>query len=224
MAIRSVLDSDLLKVRDNILRLASLVNQATARAIEAFYKHDIDLAQEVVNGDDELDSVHHRLEQTIVTTVALQQPMAADLRKLIAALLITNELERMGDHAEGIAQTVLRRSDEASIDIPPSLSLMRATVDRMLQAVMDAYVAEDPEQAKAAAKIDDEMDELYQRFFEEIVENMGTGRLPIEQGTYLLWAGHNLERIGDRVTNICERIVYARTGNVGELNPKPDED
>src|SRR5574341_312706 len=220
MTTRSVLDHSLLEIRDDILRLASLVNQATRRAMEAFATGDVGIAQEVIEGDNAIDSLHHSLEEHIVRTTALQQPIATDLRVLIAALLITNELERMGDHAEGIARTVSRREEHSPVDVPPALSEMREWTCRMIQAAADAFASGNVDEAKEVARLDDQLDVLYQQFFQTTVEEMTHGQLPGDRGTYLLWAGHNLERIGDRVTNICERIVYARTGLMGGLNPK----
>ncbi len=218
--IRSTLDQDLLAIRDNILRLGSLVDQSTSRAIQAFVRHDNDLAQSVVNDDDVLDGMHAEIEEMVTKTFALQQPMARDLRRLIADLLISNELERMGDHAEGIARTVLRSRADGSITLPPQIGAMQEMVHTMMRRSMDAFVDMSAEKAREAASSDDDVDRLYQELFNLLVTAMSKGKMSVEEGTYLLWAGHNLERIADRVTNICERIVYASTGNVGELNPK----
>ncbi len=220
MGTRSILDQKLLEIRDDILRLGSLVNQAVERSIEAFSANNMQLAQEVVEGDDAIDSLHHKLEENIISTVALQQPMAHDLRRLIAALLITNELERMGDYAEGIGRTALRRGEAPEIHIPATLSDMRQEVVTMISDVMDAYLEESPEKAMAVSQHDDALDGDYKELFNALVAEMGTGVLPIEHGAYVMWVAHNLERIGDRVTNICERIVYSRTGEIGGLNPK----
>lgn len=220
MGTRSILDQNLVSIRDDILRLGSLVGQAVEHAVEAFVTSDAQLAQEVIRGDDEIDSLHHKLEEAITTTVALQQPMAGDLRRLIADLLITNELERMGDYAEGIGRTTLRQSSET----PPQLSslmreMLRLVVD-MISRIMDAYLAESPDKAREVARYDDRLDGLYRQHLNHLVAQMGTGEVPIEEGAHLMWAAHNMERIGDRVTNIAERIVYARTGVLGGLNPK----
>lgn len=220
MTTRSVLDNQLIEIRDGILRGGSLVNQAVEKAIDAFQTHNTRLANEVIENDDAVDNLHHKLEETIINTIALQQPMAHDLRKLIAALLITNELERMGDYAEGIARTSLRRSETVDIEMPTILKDMRRTVTRMIADAMEAYVAESAEKARDVAHLDDELDKGYRSLFNQLVAEMGKSEETIQEGTYLLWAGHNLERIGDRVTNICERIVYIRTGDIGGLNPK----
>ena len=216
---RSALDNDLTAIRDDILRLGSLVNQAVERAFKAFVGNDIQLAQKVVQGDDEIDSLHHKLEEDITTTIALQQPMASDLRKLIADLLITNELERMGDYAEGIGRTTLLH-DEGTPQLSPLLADMHRLVLDMIGGVMDAYLEESTEKAREVAWYDDRLDVLYRQYIDSLVSRMGSEELSIEEGTHRIWVVHNLERIGDRVTNIAERIVYARTGTVGGLNPR----
>jgi len=217
---RSVLDHNLTQIRDDILRLGSLVDQAVERAIEALRANDMQLAQEVVDADDAIDSLHHKLEETIISTVALQQPMAHDLRRLIAALLITNELERMGDHAEGIGRTALRRGAGPVVAFPARLDEMQRAVSAMIRDVMTAYLEESPEKAHQVSAMDDTLDGDYREMFNILVSEMGASALSVEHGAYLMWAAHNLERIGDRVTNICERIVYSRTGEIGGLNPK----
>lgn len=220
MTTRAALDNDLVAIRDDILRLGSLVSQAVGRAIDAFTANDTHLAQEIIQGDSAIDGLHHALEERIITTMALQQPMARDLRKLIAGLLITNELERMGDYAEGIGRTTLRNSEGAPPQISPLMKDMFRLVIDMIDGVMDAYQDENPEKARVVARHDDGLDDLYQQHTDFLVTRMGSGEVPIDDGTYLMWVAHNLERIGDRVTNIAERIVYARTGALGGLNPR----
>ncbi|GAB4474487.1 MAG: phosphate signaling complex protein PhoU [Anaerolineae bacterium] len=221
---RRYLDHELQILRDDLLRLSSLVDQAISRTFRAFAGHDSALAHEVIEADDEIDQLHQKIEHHAEKTLALQQPAARDLRTIIAGLLISNELERMGDHAEGIARTVLR-ADTVSSDAPrPNLLRMKELTHRMLRDAMDAFVDNDVEKAKATAEIDAQIDMLYQELFEMLISEMSSGKLAVERGTYLLWTGHNLERICDRVTNICERVIYARTGAVDNLNLKLDED
>ena len=210
-------------MRDNLLRMCSLVDKSTARALEALKKQDNDLAQNVINDDDMIDELHQNVEEQVLTTFARQQPVARDLRRIISDLLISNELERMGDHAEGIAQAALRHPDTDPIQVPAQISRMKETVHQMMQVVMEAFISMDIERARSAADLDKRIDELYQDLFSMLIAEMGTGERSIEDGTYLLWAGHNLERIGDRVTNISERIVYAHTGAIKDFNPKADE-
>lgn len=223
MSARSVLDRDLITIRDDILRFGSLVIHAVERALEALQSGRAELAQDVVNEDQIMDDLHNQIEEQVLRTFALQQPMAGDLRRLIADLLISNELERMADHAAGIAKAALRHPEDVLTEVPPPISAMAEQVNEMIDSVMDAYVSMDGAKAREVARMDDTIDALYQRLFSQMVSDMSTGRLSSEEGTYLLWAGHNLERIGDRVTNISERIVYAKSGDVHDFNPKPHE-
>jgi phosphate transport system protein len=220
---RKALDQDLLEIRDNILRMASLLDTSVERAIEALRSHSTEVALAVVSDDDLIDSLHAQVEEQVTQTFALQQPMARDLRKLIADLLISNELERMADHAEGIARAALRSPGGKAPEIPDQIGRMKAQVLHMIRTIMSAYVDMDAEAARVASSLDNEVDSLYQSLFNHLVHAMTKGKISVEDGTYLLWAGHNLERIGDRTTNIAERIVYAHTGAVADFNPKPGE-
>lgn len=223
MATRSMLDQDMITIRDDILRMGSLVIQALSRAYDAMKTQDEELAQAIVHDDDIIDGLHEKIENQVTKTFALQQPMARDLRKLIADLLISNELERMGDHAEGIARSISRYPGDTLTELPAEISLMKDQVTRMLNEVMEAYVDMAPERARKLTRLDDEVDIQYRKLFNMLVESMTAGRISVDEGTHLLWAGHSLERIGDRVTNISERIVYAQSGAVKDFNPKPDE-
>lgn len=223
MSSRSALDRDIMTIRDDILRFGSLVHRAIDRAVEALQSHEEEHAQDVVNEDDVMDKLHNKIEEQVLRTFALQQPMARDLRRLIADLLISNELERMADHAAGIAKAALRYTGDAPIDAPEAICSMRDQTQKMIDAVMDAYVDMDGEKARVVAQMDDVVDRHYQELFAMLINDMMQGTLSVEEGTYVLWAGHNLERIGDRVTNISERIVYAKSGDVEDFNPKaPD--
>jgi phosphate transport system protein len=221
---RTVFDRNLSGIRDNILRMSSLVEQAVDRTFDAMRSQDDRLAQLVVAEDQVIDDLGVQIENAITATVARHQPIARDLRTLLADLLITNELEWMGDHAGEIASTILSRLGMAHDDMPSQLGGMHKTAQSMLREAMDAYVDQDADLAKSIALRDDEVDRLYDDLFTGVIESMVRGDLPVERGTFLLWAGHNLERLADRVTNICERIVYTGTGGYDHLNLKPDGD
>lgn len=221
---RSALDRELQLVRDNILRMGSLVDQAISRAYDAIYKHEPGLAQLVINEDKAINELRNRSEHEVTSTMALQQPMAHDLRVLVASLMISNELERMGDHAVGIARTVLRYQSHPTFDMPTQVADMVDILRRMLRQSMDSYIEENVPLARETAELDDRIDSLYQDLFNQMVSAMGKGECSVERGTYVLWTGHNLERIGDRITNICERAIYTSTGRPSRsLNVKPDE-
>ncbi len=221
---RSTFDRALVTIRDDIVRMGSLVEAAVDRAFTSFQTHDGDLAHAVIAEDKVINDLRYKAEQEITSTMALQQPMAHDLRVLLASLIIANELERMGDHGEGIARTVDRHILEPITDIPPQLIDMADHVREMIRQSMDAFLSEDVERARATAQMDDRIDMLYQSLFTWVVEQMGTGALSVRHGTFLLWTGHNLERIGDRATNICERVIFTSTGEIGRgMNPKQGE-
>ena len=221
---RRQLDQDMQLIRDDLLRLSSLVDRAIKNTFKAFVNHDEVAATDVINGDAALDEMHQKIEYQVEKTVALQQPTARDLRTIIASLLIASELERMGDHAEGMSRIVVRDSGSHAGDVPINLHRMREFANLMLRDAMDAFVGHDVEKAKQTAAMDAQVDELYKELFDTIIPEMGSGATTIERGTYLLWAGHNLERICDRATNICERVLYMRTGDVDNLNLKPEEE
>ncbi len=221
MSMRSTFDNELSRIRDDIVRMGSLADQAIERAHNAFRQHDTALAQEVIAGDQIINNLRYRLEAAITALMALQAPLAHDLRLLIASLIISNELERIGDYAEGIARTVLRYPQAPGEAMQTLLDDMVGEVRQMLQAAMQAYAQENVEQAEQTARIDDTIDAQYRDLFKSVVDQLCKG-IPAERAMYLLWAGHNIERIGDRVTNICERVVFARTGQLSrEMNPKP---
>jgi phosphate transport system protein len=216
---RSMLDRELAIIRDNVIRMSSLVDEAIERSYRALRLHDVNLAQTVINDDANVDDLCTQIENKVELTVALQQPTALDLRRVLADLLITTELERMGDHAEGISRTVVRFDSDVPMELPAQLRVMKDGVRDMIRRSMDAYVTQNVELAEEVGRLDEEVDHAYRELFDLLVGSMGQEELSVEHGTYLLWAGHNLERIGDRATNICERIIYSRTGDVSQLNP-----
>jgi phosphate transport system protein len=214
-----MLDRELAIIRDNVIRMSSLVDEAIERSYRALRLHDVNLAQTVINDDANVDDLCTQIENKVELTVALQQPTALDLRRVLADLLITTELERMGDHAEGISRTVVRFDSDVPMELPAQLRVMKDGVRDMIRRSMDAYVTQNVELAEEVGRLDEEVDHAYRELFDLLVGSMGQEELSVEHGTYLLWAGHNLERIGDRATNICERIIYSRTGDVSQLNP-----
>lgn len=220
---RTAFDQELAAIRNNLMRMGSLVDQAIERASKAFQAHDMVLAQEIIDSDQAINSLRYAIERDINEAMALQGPIAHDLRILLASFSIATELERMGDYAEGIARTVLRYPEEGMGDIPNQIGDMTHHVRQMLLKSLEAFAREDVSAAEATAQIDDLVDRLYRQMFKTIVEQMSEGKIVAERGTYLLWAGHNLERMGDRVTNICERTLFTKTGAIErEMNPKGD--
>jgi phosphate transport system protein len=212
------------QVRGEILLMGSMVAKSIERAVEALRTHDTELAQRVIDADRDIDERHYALEETTLTIIATQQPMARDLRGLAASLFIVGELERMGDYAEGIAKIAILMAEQPPlkplIDIPRMTSI---AID-MLHRSLDAYMESDLEACRAIWHQDDDVDGLYNQVYRELLTFMIGDPSTIERATHLLWAAHNLERIADRVTNICERTAYVITGDPRALQGNVEQD
>jgi phosphate transport system protein len=211
-------DRQLGELRDGILYLADMTDHAIEQAIWALKKQDIKLAEQVVAGDEAINAKRFQLEEKCITLIATQQPAAGDLRAIVAAIHIVTELERMADYARGIADLAIRLCGQPLLK--PLIDVPRmAEVDReMMHASLEAYIDRDPNLAIETAKRDAEIDDLYDQVYRELLTYMLQDPKTITQATYLLWVAHNLERIADRVTNICERVIFMTTGELRELN------
>ena len=215
---RSILDREFARLRDDMLRLGYLVDAAIEQALQALSQNDTDLARRVIADDAPINQLRFDIEEACLRLIATQQPAAGDLRAIMAAVSIATDIERMADHATGIAKTVLRMGSAAPPQPPADLAPMAAAARRMFRASLDAYVARDADLARRVAAEDDEVDHLYKALFDDLIQQMAKDPALITPCTYLLWCGHNLERIGDRVTNIAERIIFMTTGTLQELN------
>ena len=216
--LRRLFDRELSQITDNLLRLGSLVDIAIDRSIAALKNRDVTLARQIVADDAVINDLRFTIEEECLTVIATQQPMAGDLRIIVAAMNIVNDMERMGDHATGIAKTVIRMGDQPLLKPLVDLPRMANHARDMLKRSLDAFIARDAEAASAIAAQDDEIDRLYKAIFDELLAVMARDPDTIPRGTYLLWCAHNLERIGDRATNIAERVVFMTTGKMKELN------
>lgn len=215
---RGTLDRDLAQIQDDILRLGSMTEEAIQRSIKALKQRDVDLAQQIIANDVNINDLRYAIEEQCITAIATQQPVASDLRTIVAAIHIATEMERMADHAEGIATLVTRLSDEPLLKPLIDVPRMADISCEMLQAALNAYLARDPEAAMAAAARDDEIDHLYNQVFRELLTYMLQDPRTINRAIFLIWVAHNLERIADRVTNISERVVFMTTGRLEELD------
>jgi len=215
---RRVFDQQLIEIRDDILRLGQLVDGAIDGAMQALRQQDHGLARQIIIDDTAINDLRFKVEEACLTAIATQQPAASDLRMVIASMNLVNDLERMADHATGIAKTVLRMGDEPLLKPLIDLPRMAENARDMLHRGLDAFVARDVAAARAVAAEDDTIDHYYKAIFDELLGIMARDPASIPRGTYLLWCAHNLERIGDRVTNIAERVVFMTTGTMKELN------
>ncbi len=215
---RALFDRKLTDLRDNILYLGGMVETAIEMSIQALREQDEDLARQVIAGDEEINDRRYDIEEQCVRLIATQQPAAGDLRAIVAAIHIVTELERMGDHASGIAELAIRLADQPHLK--PLIDVPRmAEIDRgMIRASLDAYFKRDPALALETARRDAEIDGLDDQVYRELLTYMISDPTTITRATYLLWVTHNLERIADRVTNVCERVIYMCTGKMEELN------
>lgn len=199
-----------------LLEMGEMVDKAIHDAVESLKLRDLEWSRRVIENDEKINHLRFDIEEKSITAIATQQPVASDLRTIVAILNIIVELERMADHAAGIAKINLMIGTEPLvkplIDIPRMAEKSRAMLRRSLQA----FVTRDVAAAKEIWKEDDEIDALYHQIFRELLTYMIEDPRLINRATHLIWAAHNLERIADRVTNICERVVYLVSGRMEE--------
>lgn len=220
---RVTLDRDLKALQNDLLRVGKMLDSAIERAFRALTDQDAKLAKDVIEDDANLNNLRFQIEENCLKLIATQQPAAGDLRAIIAAMNMINDLERMGDHAAGIAKTVLRIEDLGKLELPSALHEMYEIIRTMLRKVMQAYSAQDTDLANEVATQDDLIDTHYRELYRELLERMANDPQATHFGVYLLYAGHNLERIADRITNLAERVNFLASGRMEELNPEPDE-
>jgi phosphate transport system protein len=203
---RSELDREWEAIRTDLFRLADRIDTAIDRAITALINQDKRLARDVVAADQIINARRYQLEDACLTTMVRQQPVARDLRHLIAAMHIAGELERMGDLAKGICHIVLRQPTETRLPLS-SFERMADAVRSMLRNSLYAFAYDDIEQAERVAVMDDKVDQFYQQNMRTLLTYMLEDRSIVEEATYLLWVSHNLERIGDRCVNVSQRTL-----------------
>ena len=215
---RELFEKKLRELQDEVLIMGSMVEKAIHRSVEALRTRDIQLSNDVVAEDVAINAKRYAIEEQCIHTIALQQPMAADLRVLVAVLFIANELERMADHAEGIGRINLMLGDEPLPRPLTEISDMATIAGDMLRRSLTAFVERDADAARAICDQDDEVDALYDTAYHALIQEMIRTPDDVQRVTYLIWTSHNLERIADRVTNICERVIFMVTGQLEEIN------
>ena len=218
MRVRTRLDRQLAMLQEEVLALGGMVEKSIAAAIDSLTRRDLVAAEQVIKEDDYIDTKRFEIEERCIDLIATQQPMARDLRFLVTILHIAVELERMGDYAEGIAKINVMMGDEPLLKPLIDIPKMAEKATQMLRRSLDSFVNKDTVAAIQVCNQDDEVDEIYDQVYRELLDFMIKDQSTIQRATYLLWVSHDLERIADRATNIAERVVYLVTGKMEEIN------
>ncbi|MDI6751640.1 MAG: phosphate signaling complex protein PhoU [bacterium] len=202
------------ELQTELIEMGEMVEQAIEQAVLSLKEKNVSIAKKVIADDILINRKRWDIEEKSLALIVTQQPVAGDLRKLISLLNIIVDLERMGDHAEGIAKITIMIGDmphvKPLIDIP---KMAQKTID-MLKRALSAFLTNDADEARQICKEDDEIDMLYEQVYRELLSFMIEDPKTITRATHLIWAAHNLERIADRITNICERVVFLVTGKM----------
>ncbi|MDY6912411.1 MAG: phosphate signaling complex protein PhoU [Chloroflexota bacterium] len=214
---REGFERQLQELQDEVILMSSMVEKAIDRSINALKERDLTLARQVIDGDAKIDQQRFDIEENCITLIATQQPMASDLRTIVSVLSIITDLERIGDYAEGIAEIMLMIGDEPYFKPLVDIPRMAKIGSEMLGDSLKAFVEGNAQKAREIAERDDEIDELWDQVFRECISYMLEDPRTITIGTRLIWVAHKLERIADRMTNICERVVFTVTGKMENL-------
>jgi len=221
---RDTLDRQIRELLNELMTLGKMVQESTLGSVAALIRRDIEAARLLYIQDNLINQKRFEIENAAIGTLATQQPITAgDLRLLASILDVTTEIERMGDYAKGIAKICILLKDEPLIKPLDDISSMADKTVDMLRRALDAFIAADVETARAIPAEDDEVDEMYIAIYRQLAALIHQDPNTIDQVNILLWAAHNLERLADRVTNVCERTIYAYTGLLTEIKPSDDE-
>jgi phosphate transport system protein len=219
---REMFERELQRLQDETLIMGSMVEHAIMESVRALKQRDLEWSRRVIAQDRTINEKRHAIEADCLIAIATQQPMASDLRTIAAVLDIAHELERIGDYAKGIGTINLRIGEEPLIKPLVDVPRMAEKTCDMLHRALEAFVQQDTEAALAIPAEDDEVDSLYDQVYRELITYILADPRAIQQANYLLWTAHNLERAADRVTNICERVIFTVTGEVIEFGAEDD--
>ncbi len=221
---RTILNRQMVHIQDELLILGSMVEQAMISAVNSLKTRDVAAAKQIFEQDQVINEKRFAIENAILTLMATQQPMARDLRTLAAMLEVNTELERMGDYAKGVAKVTMLLGDaEASMPAFEITKMAELSVS-MLHRALTAFIDENTSLALAIPKEDDQVDELFNTAYKKIVNDMISHPDSIDQVNMMLWVIHNIERMADRVTNICERTVFITTGELFDMDGMDEDD
>lgn len=208
----------ILDVKHSVLRMGSMVENIINMSVNALKDQDLDAAKKVYIEDDKIDELELEIEKDCMTLLALQSPLAKDLRTIATALKIITDLERMGDHAVNIAKITLEIGDDKLIKPLIDIPRMAVICQEMVRLSLDAFVKEDVELAEKVARMDQEIDDMYEDILNELLDIITNDKSSVKQATKLLFVSRFLERIADHTTNVCERLIYMVTGELKEIN------
>src|SRR5512146_2896591 len=221
--LRKTFEHEIQQVKDDVLLLGSMVEQAILNTVDALKKRDLKASQQILEADKLINQKRFDIEHQLMILIATQQPMAHDLRLLASCMEIISELERMGDYAKGIANINIRMGDEPLLKPLIDIPRMAQKDADMLHRALTAFINENIEAARKIPVEDDEGDALYNQIYRELMTFVIQDPKTIQRANWLLWVAHNLERVADRVTNICERTVFIATGQMTEIKSTDDE-
>lgn len=215
---RTAFERQLKEIQEDMMILATMAETAIRRSIDALKNRDLELARQIVADDLKINEKRYDTEEKCLEVIATQQPLASDLRTIVAVLHVIVDLERIADHAEGIAKIAIMLGEDPPLKPYIDIPRMADKGIEMLRASLEAFKDRSTERARAICEMDEEVDGLYDQVYRELLTYMLQDPKTIQRATYLIWAAHNLERIADRVTNICERVVFMATGRMQDLN------
>ncbi len=220
---RKTFEIEIQQLKDELLLLGNMVEQAILQSVHALKTRDLEASRRVLEMDNQINNKRYAIEEQVMVTIATQQPAAHDLRLLASILEISGELERMGDYAKGIATVNIRMGDQPLLKPLIDIPRMAQMATDMLNRSLKAFINEDADQARKIPGEDDQIDELYNQVYRELMTYVMADAKSIERANWLLWVAHNLERVADRVTNICERTIFIVSGELKELDQSDDE-
>jgi phosphate transport system protein len=221
---RKTFETEIQQLKDDVLLLGSMVEHAILNSVELLKKRDIEASRRLYKMDSQVNAKRYEIEEKVMITIATQQPAARDLRLLASILEVAGELERMGDYAKGVAKVTILIGDRPLLKPLVDIPLMASKCADMLHRSLVAFVNEDADAARLIPPEDDEVDALYNQVYRDLMTYVMADAKSIEPANRLLWVAHNLERVSDRVTNICERTIFVVTGQMNEFDSSDNEE
>ncbi|EKD88295.1 MAG: phoU [uncultured bacterium] len=217
MSVRSNFETEIQELKDELLTLSSIVEQQILNAVSALMKRDVEGSRSIKHIDNQVNKIRFGIEERVLVSIATQQPLAHDLRLLASILEIAGELERIGDYAKGIATINIRMGEETLLKPYNKIPPMAEKAVEMLHRSLKAFVNEDVEEARNIPDEDDVVDKYYEEIYTELMQIIIQDPTTMQKTNWLIWTAHNLERMADRVTNICERTLFTATGVLREI-------